>query len=379
MTSKERVIATIEHREPDRVPIGEWGIDHDHVEKIIGRPTYWRNRKETTLALWENRRDEVVTSLKEDCIALVDALEYDLVTVELVPSKHHIVEDPPEKIKEGVWQDSAGTEYRYAPSNDSIMSFPQHTCKDTLTPEDIQAAMERVEAMDDSVFELIDHVADHYGEKKAILCRSIDIYSILMNVFDGDMTHDLILTLSSPEEIQKMYPVALAYNQRIIDHCRKKGVLIQMQGQDFGTNLGCIMSPESIRGLYMPLMKQVNQATVEGGMYPFFHCCGKIWDILEDYVDAGYVGYQSIQESAGMDTAYIKKTYGDRLTLWTGIQCETLVGGTLQQTEEEVLRNLEICMPGGGYIFGSTNSVQYGAKTENYLRALELVKSQGVY
>ena len=56
MTRKERVVATINHREPDCVPVGEWGIDHDHVSAIIGHHTYWRNRKDTTIALWEGRR-----------------------------------------------------------------------------------------------------------------------------------------------------------------------------------------------------------------------------------------------------------------------------------------------------------------------------------
>jgi len=39
MTSKERVLKTINHEEPDRVPVGEWGIDHDHVSRIIGKHT----------------------------------------------------------------------------------------------------------------------------------------------------------------------------------------------------------------------------------------------------------------------------------------------------------------------------------------------------
>ena len=58
MNSKERVLCTLDHKEPDRVPVGEWGIDHDTVEKVIGRNTYWRNRKKATLALWEGKRDE---------------------------------------------------------------------------------------------------------------------------------------------------------------------------------------------------------------------------------------------------------------------------------------------------------------------------------
>ena len=84
MNSLERVLATVNHQEPDRVPLGEWGIDHDHVSRIIGKDTFWRNRKATTIALWENRRDEVVESMKEDCVRLVEALDYDIITVEKV-------------------------------------------------------------------------------------------------------------------------------------------------------------------------------------------------------------------------------------------------------------------------------------------------------
>jgi uroporphyrinogen decarboxylase len=80
-----------------------------------------------------------------------------------------------------------------------------------------------------------------------------------------------------------------------------------------------------------------------------------------------------------METKRVKKIYGDKLTLWTGVQCETLIDKTVAETQDEVRKTLEICMPGGGYVFGSTNSVQYGAKTENYLKALDVVKKYGVY
>lgn len=80
-----------------------------------------------------------------------------------------------------------------------------------------------------------------------------------------------------------------------------------------------------------------------------------------------------------MNTRKVKQLYGSQLALWTGVQCETLVEGSMDDLVQEVTSNLEFLMPGGGFIFGSTNSVQYGAKTENYLRALEIVRKQGVY
>lgn len=379
MTGKERVLKTINHEEPDRVPVGEWGIDHDHVSRIIGKHTYWRNRKDTTLALWDNRRDEVVESMKEDYARLVEKLDYDIVTVELVPPKSHHVDKKPKEIASGVWEADNGDIYKYAPSNDSIMCVTKHEGKDEISEEDVERELKKIEEMDESQFEVIDYFCERFGKERAILCRSIDIYTPLFGAFGGDFDSDLMRTVTTPEEIEKLRPVCYAYNQKVIEHCRKKGVDILMQGQDFGMNTGCIYRPDSIREIFMPVMTQVNQDITDAGMIPFFHCCGRIWDILDDFVKAGYRGYQSIQESAGMDNKIIKETYGERLTMWTGIQCETLVQGSREDVEKEVLKNLDILMPGGGYLFGSTNSVQFGARTDNYLRALELVREKGIY
>lgn len=379
MTSKERVLTAIGHREPDRVPVGEWGIDHDHVTEILGRHTYWRNRRDTTLALWDNRRDEVVESMKTDYAELVEKLDYDIVTVELVPPKSHHVEQKPKEIAPGTWEDAAGNVFKYAASNDSIMCVSKREGKDEITEEDVQKALAEVDAMDDSRFELIDYCCDRFGKERAILCRDINIYTPLFQAFGGDFDSDLIRTVTCPEEIEKLRPVCYAFNRKLIDHCAGKGVSIMMQGQDFGMNTGCIYSPESIRQIFMPVMTQVNADIAAAGMIPLYHCCGRIWDIMDDFVAAGYRGYQSVQESAGMDNRILKEKYGEILTLWTGVQCETLIQGSLADVENEVLKNLELLMPGGGYLFGSTNSVQFGAKTENYLRALELVRERGIY
>jgi uroporphyrinogen-III decarboxylase len=152
-----------------------------------------------------------------------------------------------------------------------------------------------------------------------------------------------------------------------------------MQGSDFCMNTGPFFSPVKFRKIFLPLMKRVNADIAEFNMHSFFHCCGNTTLLLGDYVDAGYEGYQSIQVSSGLNNREIKKTYGHKLTMWTGIQCETLIMGSMEELEQEVLEALETLMPGGGFIFGSTNSVQFGANTDNYLRALDLVREKGRY
>ncbi|HHT35665.1 MAG: uroporphyrinogen decarboxylase family protein [Candidatus Wallacebacter cryptica] len=380
MTSKERVLKTIAHQEPDRVPVGEWGIDHDHVSRIIGRHTYYRNRRDETIAIWEGRRDEVVGSYKHDYEELIKKLDYDIITVDLVPPRGYIHPDPPRRIGEGVWEDSRGRIYKYAASNDSIMCIDnKEPAREQVTDEDLARLFASLDQMDDSIFELVDYFGAKYGDEKVVLFRGIDIYDCLMNVFGGDQEHQLILPLIAPEQIKKVRDYALAYNKKLIKHCAENKVLICMQGKDFGMNTSTIMSPAVIRDIYLPLIAEVNREIAAHGMIPFFHCCGNIWAILDDFAAAGYQGYQSIQETAGMDTRRVKEQYGDILTLWTGIQCETLIEGTLAETEQEVRSALEFLMPGGGFIFGSTNSVQYGAKTDNYLKALEIVREYGIY
>jgi len=379
MNSIESVLKTIMHEEPDRVPIGEWGIDHDHVSKILGRQTYWRNRKESTLALWQGKRDEVVESLKNDCAEFVDKLEYDIITVELVPHRGFRVLDVPKQIEDGVWQDSKGNIFKYAASNDSIVSMTSRPEKTKFSDSEIENLTNDLCNIDNSEFELIDFVCQKFRNKKAIVIRSVNLYESILNLFGGDQAHQLMMTVINPEQIKNVGCAMFARCLKLIKMCKERGVTIFMCGQDFGGKNACLISPKQIRQLFMPFLKMFCDEVSSNGMIPFHHCCGNVWDIMQDFVDVGFKGYQSIQSTAGMDIARLKKEYGRKITLWAGIQCETLVEGTKEDIRKEVEDSLKVAMPGGGFIFGSTNSVQYGAKTENYLYALDIVRKLGKY
>ena len=65
MTGKERVIAALEHREPDRVPTGENAVDYELVEKALGRPTLYNARWRELQALWQGKEGGDGTGLEQ--------------------------------------------------------------------------------------------------------------------------------------------------------------------------------------------------------------------------------------------------------------------------------------------------------------------------
>jgi hypothetical protein len=247
MTGRERFLKTVRHEDPDRVPIGEWGIDHDHVSRILGRETFWRNRRATTLAVWEGQRDEAVEGMKRDYAELIEALDYDVVPVELVPAKGSPPEDPPREVEPGVWRNSEGVTWKYSASNDSIVCVTPPEARERLTAADLEAAREGLLVVDESRFEVVDYICEHFADTRAVVFRSLDGYAPMMEAFGGDEAHRLMMTAIAPEEMRKMQDISVEYNASLMRRAAAKGALVAMQGTDYGSTTACIISPKVCR------------------------------------------------------------------------------------------------------------------------------------
>ena len=70
MLPKERVIRALEFSRPDRIPVGETGVDYTVTEQALGRPTLYRAKWKEYTALWQGPREEYVESCKRDIPAL---------------------------------------------------------------------------------------------------------------------------------------------------------------------------------------------------------------------------------------------------------------------------------------------------------------------
>jgi uroporphyrinogen decarboxylase len=134
------------------------------------------------------------------------------------------------------------------------------------------------------------------------------------------------------------------------------------------------------RRFLRPRLQQLTEAAHAHGLVYLFRTDGNVWSIAEDlFVNSGIDGYGEIDIDAGMDLPEVKRRF-PHLTLWGGMSCGQLLSfGTPQMVREEVQRVMEACKPGGGLIFGSSNSVHVGVPTENFVAMQEAAREFGIY
>ena len=144
MLPRERVIATLEHREPDIIPWGEHFIDYNVYEDILGRETFVHAKMRETQALWDGGRDEVVESYKRDIPDLIRALGMEIVHAYRVPPEEYRPE-PMEKLDDVTYRDSNGDIYRVSATTHDLMPYKRNT-EDYVPPtvESVQAQIDRL-------------------------------------------------------------------------------------------------------------------------------------------------------------------------------------------------------------------------------------------
>ena len=140
-------------------------------------------------------------------------------------------------------------------------------------------------------------------------------------------------------------------------------------GTDFGTQKSTFCSTETFRDLWLPYYKKINDWVHANTPWKCFkHSCGSVERFIPSFIEAGFDILNPVQCSAAhMEPEHLKSAYGDRLTFWGGgvDTQKTLPFGTPAQVREEVLRRCEIFSPGGGFVFNSIHNIQAGAPVEN--------------
>lgn len=415
MTSRQRIIDAINHRQPDRVPVdlgatGQTGMNASTLYRLraaLGLEEHPIEISEIFQMLGKIDED-MMTYAGADIIGLNNPSN--MFGVPDGPLKPFTMPDgTPTLIAQGNEYDikDDGSVYMYPQGNrsvgpsghmpangsffDNINRAPAFD-EDDLTPaEDFK---------DD--FGILNDETARYLEKKSKLLYEETDYAIIGNLGGAGLGDSamvpgphvlapkgirsfedwLMAHMLYPEYIEEVFEMQTQamlknleiYRQAVGDRIQ----IVWISGTDFGTQNGEFFRLDVFRELYKPYYQRINDWVHKNTPWKtFFHCCGSIVNYLDDFVEMGVDILNPVQLSAkGMDPHMLKEKYGDKLVFWGGgvDTQQTLPFGTPEEVKAQVKERLEILSKGGGYVFAPIHNVVAKTPVENLIAMYEAVK-----
>jgi len=230
---------------------------------------------------------------------------------------------------------------------------------------------------EDETFRLIDLVRARTGGRYFLMLHGDATYGVPSG------SNMLEYSASIAEEPQKLKDDA----QRMVDGALERGRRFQQHGgldgwalcSDYCFNTGPFLSPCLFRQFVTPYLTQLVAGYREMGFYTIKHTDGNIMPILDQLVEAKPDALHSLDPQAGVDVAEVKRLYGDRVCLIGNVNCGLLDTGTDEQVVENARYCLKHGMPGGGYIFSTSNCIYTGMKLSRYELMLSVWRKEGNY
>ena len=230
---------------------------------------------------------------------------------------------------------------------------------------------------DEEMMRLIELVREKTGNRYFLMIHGDATYSIT----DAAHMEEFALRLyEEPEAVKReaarMVDEQLARAERFRDHGGLDGWALCA---DYCFNTGPFMSPGQFSEFVAPYLARLVAGYREMGFYVIKHTDGNIMPILDQLVQANPHALHSLDPQAGVDIAEVKRLCGDRLCLIGNVNCGVLDTGTEEQVVASARYALRHGMPGGGYIFSTSNCIYTGMRLSRYDLMLAVWEREGNY
>ena len=216
----------------------------------------------------------------------------------------------------------------------------------------------------DETLRLIDLVREKSGGKYFLMLHGDCTYGIPNGENMIQFTEWLLgSTEEAKKQAQDNVNATLEKAEQFMKHGGLDGFALC---SDYCFNTQPFLSPALFAELVTPYLTQLCQGYRDLGFYAIKHTDGNIMPILDQLVAAKPHAIHSLDPQAGVDIAEVKLLYGGQVCLIGNVNCGLLTSGT----EAEVIESARYCikhgMPGGGYIFSTSNCAFTGLPLERY-------------
>lgn len=386
MTSRERILAAVNHQPVDRVPIDLGGTRQSGIsvfayaalQRHLGAAGA-RPRVFDVYQMLAEVAPEIADRFGNDCVLLNrSAVAFGIPNEAWKPWRLHDgteVEVPggfaPETLPDGDLVLRRGGEIvAHMPRRgfyfDRTEKYPGalHPELDAWEPPRVTAAeleFYRAEA------ERLDRTTD-----KAVITALGPPYELFYGLGTGGFEDWMVTFASEPDYVAALYRKltdAWLENLEAMHGAVGDRVQILQFCDDFGTQAAPFLSTRAFRELLLPAYKRgLDWIHARTNWKVLLHSDGALVPLLPSIVEMGVDILNPVQTSAaGMDPRRLKAEFGTRLAFWGGsCDCQhTLPGGTPAQVAAEARAHLDALQPGGGHVFASVHNIQAGVPPEN--------------
>ncbi len=148
---------------------------------------------------------------------------------------------------------------------------------------------------------------------------------------------------------------------------------------DMGYKSGPQTSPRVMEEFFGPSLRRIADEAHKRGLKIIIHSCGNIYQLLDLFVDWGFDGVHSLEPTAGIDLAEVKRRVGDKMCIFGNLDISHVLShGTRQEVEEAVKYALRVAAQDGGFVMAMTNS-HNAVKVENSRWMIEFTHRYGTY
>jgi uroporphyrinogen decarboxylase len=409
MNSRERILAAINHKEPDKVPVdlgstGSSGISaiaYNNLVKHLGKehlPTLISD----VVQQMAQPDEEILDLFGVDVLNIGDA--YSVNMDDWYPTKmanggtgyYHKVFQP--KLEDD------GSYTGFAKDGTPIARMPKGgTFFDQTYFPYIDGYPENMKGLDEGMSRVLwsafsippwsemdkEGAWDDLRAKTLKLRERTDkalIVSAGCNLFEWGtfirrMDNFLMDLYLEPSNVEALLDALMERHLKGLEKiCDYLGDIVDMVkfGDDLGTMNGPFMDPEIYRKYFKPRHKQLcDFVKKRTNMHTYLHSCGSIYDLMPDLIEAGFEIINPVQtQCRNMEPEKLKREFGKDVTFWGGgiETAGTLNNATPAKVREETLNRLEILSKGGGFVFNTVHNILPEVPPENIVAMFNAVK-----
>jgi len=401
MTPRERVLRAIDFEPVDRVPMDLGGMRSTGIScfaypklvDALGAPSHLPRVYDT----WQ------MLALPETPV--LDALGTDVITVELgagtnafdEPQLWHAYDfngrlparvlDPEafEDLPDGSVRNGNTLMVPDAYVFDSPHAGQEIDLSGDIPMEDLDALRERL-AGNRFTAERVDSIAAHCRRVREATDRAVLFCGLTAGLgYRGGMANFSMLCMTEPDYVTRLHTILIdhcvAQVERLLPAITPYVDVLMFSSDDQGTQSTTILPPAVFRELFVPHYRRATDAVhaIAPGLKIFLHCCGAVYDILDDIIAAGFDVLNPVQWSAGGHSfREWKDKCRRRIALWGGgINTQsTLPLGTVDEVRKECAEVVGCLGEDSGYVFCAIHNLLAEIPPEKVIALYETARNE---